>query len=75
MTKIQSVQTEDYPFVEELLLDKTGEVLKVVLPIQKYLSLIEALEDEGLYRAMNQVRDESPLDKEAALALLNTDED
>lgn len=35
----------------------------------------EVLEDEGLYEAITQVRDESPLDKEAALALPNIDED
>jgi hypothetical protein len=32
--------------------------------------LVEALEDEGLYRAMGEVRHETPLDRETALAEL-----
>ena len=71
---MQPVQSEDYPFVEELLTDKSGEVRKVVLPLSDYQRLIEALEDEGLYRAMQSVKDEKPLSLQDALKELERDE-
>ncbi len=71
---MQSIQAEDYPYVEELLTDNTGQVLKVVLQLKDYQRLIETLEDEGLYRAMQVVHGETPLSLEAALEVLNSDE-
>ena len=71
---MQSIKAENYPYVEELLTDNTGQVLKVVLQLKDYQRLIEALEDEGLYRAMAAVRGETPLGLEAALELLDADE-
>lgn len=70
----QSTQTEEYPFVEELLTDTSGQVHKVVLQVQEYRRLLEALEDESLYRMMQAVRHETPLSLEAALKELDADE-
>ena len=68
------VQSENYPFVEELLTDKKGKVRKVILNVEEYQRLIEALEDEGLYRAMQTVKNETPLSLQNALEELERDE-
>ncbi len=44
---MQSMQSEDYPFVEEFVTDNSGQVCKVVLQLANYRRLIAALEDEG----------------------------
>lgn len=74
MAQSNALQTEKYPFAEELLTDKKGQVLKVVLQLKDYLRLIEAVEDEALYQAINQVREETPVDMATALEILNSDE-
>ena len=71
---VHPIQSEDYPFVEELVTDNNGQVCKVVLQLADYRRLIEALEDDGLYRAMQAVRNEVPLSGEAALQILDSDE-
>ncbi|MBW4514827.1 MAG: hypothetical protein KME11_06335 [Timaviella obliquedivisa GSE-PSE-MK23-08B] len=43
-----------YPFVEEFLTDNSGQVCKVVLQVDDYRRLLEALEDEWLYRAITR---------------------
>ena len=70
----QIIQTEDYPFVEKVLTDNDGQIRQVVLQIDDYLSLIKALEDEGLYRAMQRGKDERPLSLEEARRALADDE-
>ncbi|MEL7225248.1 MAG: hypothetical protein AAGL17_10365 [Cyanobacteria bacterium J06576_12] len=67
-------QDEDYPFVEELLTDRNGQVRKVILQLEDYRTLIEFVEDQGLYKAMQQVRDETPLSLDQALKALDADE-
>ncbi|MEM6597683.1 MAG: hypothetical protein AAF810_22820 [Cyanobacteria bacterium P01_D01_bin.36] len=67
-------QAEDYPFVEELLTDRNGQVRKVILQLEDYRTLIEFVEDQGLYKAMQQVRDETPLSLDQALKALDADE-
>lgn len=52
---------EQYPFAQEFITDAQGQVQKVILNIADYLKLLEALEDEGLYLAMQDVRHEIPL--------------
>lgn len=52
---------EQYPFAQEFITDAQGQVQKVILNIADYLKLLEALEDEGLYLAMQDVRHETPL--------------
>ncbi|MEH2119273.1 hypothetical protein [Nostoc sp.] len=64
------MKAEEYPFVQELITDKTGQVLKVVLEFEEYQRLLEAIEDEGLYRAMQAVTSETPLKRNEALAEL-----
>lgn len=62
-----TTQAQDYPFARELITDTQGRIVKVVLEIADYQKLLEALEMEGLYRAMNEVRGEVPMSLEAAL--------
>ena len=61
-----NVQASDYPFAQEFITDAEGQIRKVVIDIADYRKLIEAIEDEGLYRAMAEVRDEAPLSLEEA---------
>ena len=70
---MMSTQAEDYPFVEELLTDRNGQVRKVVLQLDDYRHLIEFVEEQGLYQAMQQVRDETPLSLDEALKALDVD--
>lgn len=61
------MKAEEYPFVQELITDKQGQVLKVVLEFEEYQRLLEAIEDEGLDRAMQAVSGETPLSINEAL--------
>jgi hypothetical protein len=63
---------ENYPFAQEFITDSNGQIRKVILDIQDYHQLLEMLEDEGLYRAMNEVRSEIPLDRATALVELKS---
>lgn len=56
-----NIPTQDYPFAKEFITDAAGRICKVVLDLDDYQKLLEALEDEGLYRAMQEVQDETPL--------------
>jgi hypothetical protein len=58
---------ENYPFVNELITDSAGQVNKVIINLVDYQRLIELLEDEGLYRAILEVKDEVPLSLSEAL--------
>lgn len=51
---------DSYPFAQEFITDAQGQIRKVILDIADYQKLIEALEDEGLYQAINAVRHETP---------------
>ncbi|MDM3846416.1 MAG: hypothetical protein PT120_23905 [Aphanizomenon gracile PMC649.10] len=64
------MQTNQYPFAQELITDIEGNIRKVVIDFQDYLRLLEALEDEGLILAMKEVENETPLNLDAALAEL-----
>lgn len=68
------IPANDYPFVEEFLTDNSGQIRKVVLQVDDYRRLLEALEDEWLYRAMQDVKHEVPLSLSAALQELDSDE-
>ncbi|NJO80995.1 MAG: hypothetical protein HC827_22510 [Cyanobacteria bacterium RM1_2_2] len=59
-----------YPFAQEFITDSQGKIHKVILNIADYQKLLEAIEDEGLYRAMNEARHETPLSLEDALTEL-----
>lgn len=62
--------TEQYPFAKEFITNASGELRKIILDFTDYQRLLEAIEDEGLYRAMMEVKDEPALDLDAALAEL-----
>lgn len=64
------MKAEDYPFVKELIVDTEGTIQKVVIDFSDYQHLLEAIEDEGLIRAMNEVKGETPLNLDEALAEL-----
>ncbi|NET73977.1 MAG: hypothetical protein F6K62_24485 [Sphaerospermopsis sp. SIO1G2] len=64
------MQTDKYPFAEELITDVQGNIKKVVMDFQEYLRLLETLEDEGLILAMKEVENETPLNFNQALAEL-----
>ena len=61
----------EFPFATELVTNRRGQIAKVVLSLQGYRALLEAVEDAGLSRAMKRVAKEKPLSREAALALLD----
>ncbi|MFB2968381.1 hypothetical protein ACE1CD_05375 [Aerosakkonema sp. BLCC-F183] len=64
------MKAEDYPFVKELIIDIEGTIQKVVINFSDYQRLLEAMEDEGLVLAMMEVKDETPLNLDEALAEL-----
>ncbi|GEM_PF-2846266 len=58
---------------KEYITDANGRIIKVVLDWEEYKKMIAILEDEGLYRAMMEVKDEVPLRvEEASLELGHT---
>ncbi len=61
---------EQYPFAQELITDVSGQIRKVILDFSDYKRLLEVIEEAGLYRAMMEVKNETSLDLEAALAEL-----
>jgi len=56
-----------YPNAKEFITDAKGHIVKVVLDWGEYQNLLEALEDEGLLRAMKEAEDEIPLSLDQAL--------
>jgi hypothetical protein len=62
-----NISSNDYPFAQEFITDASGQIRKVVIDLADYQKLLTALEDEGLYRAMAEVRDETPLKIDEAL--------
>lgn len=73
MSATQSLSAEDYPFVQEFVMDNTGQIQKVVLNLSDYQHLLDLLEDEWLHQAMKAVRHETPLNREDALKALDGD--
>ena len=65
------MNAKKYPFAQELITDTQGHILKVVINFHDYERIIETIEDEGLYSAMMEVKHETPLSLEEALAELN----
>jgi RelB Antitoxin alpha helical domain len=58
---------ENYPFVKEFIVDSSGQVDKVIINLSDYQKLVELLEDEGIYRAILEVKDEIPMSLSEAL--------
>jgi hypothetical protein len=62
-----NIFNSDYPFAQEFITDASGQIRKVVMDLADYQKLLAVLEDEGLYRAMVEVCDETPLSLDEAL--------
>ncbi|TRU28324.1 MAG: hypothetical protein EWV92_21055 [Microcystis aeruginosa Ma_MB_S_20031200_S102] len=58
---------KDYPFAQDLITDNQGQIQKVIINFEDYQQIIETYEDTELYRAMIDVKDETPLTLEEAL--------
>jgi hypothetical protein len=58
---------ENYPFVKEFIVDSSGQVDKVIINLSDYQKLVELIEDEGMYRAILEVKDETPMSLTEAL--------
>ncbi|MEH2147199.1 hypothetical protein [Nostoc sp.] len=70
-TKITTqMQADKYPFAQELITDKEGNIRKVIIDFDDYLHLLESIEDEGLILAMKAVKHEIPITIDEALAQL-----
>ena len=67
------MKTEDYPFAKELIVDTEAHIRKVVIDFSDYQRLIEAIEDEGLALAMMEAKEETPLNRNVALAELESE--
>jgi len=59
--------SENYPFVKEFIIDSSGQIDKVIINLSDYQKLVELLEDEGMYRAILEVKDEIPMSLSNAL--------
>ncbi|NJL83095.1 MAG: hypothetical protein HC890_09300 [Chloroflexaceae bacterium] len=58
---------KDYPFAQELITDSRGHIRQVIINFEDYQQMIEVYEDTALYRAIIEVKDEKPLNREEAL--------
>jgi hypothetical protein len=64
------MQTNKYPFAQELITDIEANIRKVVIDFQDYLRLLEAIEYEEIIIPMKEVENETLLDLDEALAEL-----
>jgi len=62
-----TIPASDYPFAQEFITDASGKICKVIINIADYQKLLNALKDEGLYRAIVEVSDELPMSLAEAL--------
>ena len=58
---------KDYPFAQDLIMNAQGQIQQVIINFEDYQQMIETYEDTELYRAMIEVKDETPLSLEEAL--------
>jgi hypothetical protein len=58
---------KDYPFAQDLITDNQGQIQQVIINFEDYQQIIETYEYTGLYCAMIDVKDETPLTLEEAL--------
>lgn len=65
--KQKEMKITEYPFVQELIADPSGNISKVILSLDDYQKIIQILEDQALYHAMLETASESPLNLESAL--------
>ena len=67
------MKIEDYPLAKELIFDAEGNISQVILDYNDYQYFLEAIEDKGLLLAMGEVKNETPLNLQQALAELETE--
>ncbi|MFM9264750.1 MULTISPECIES: hypothetical protein [Microcoleaceae] len=67
------MKIEDYPLAKELIFDAEGNISQVILDYTDYQYFLEAIEDRGLLLAMGEVKNETPLNLQQALAELETE--
>lgn len=67
------MKIEDYPLAKELIFDAEGNISQVILDYNDYQYFLEAIEDRGLLLAMREVKNETPLNLQQALAELETE--
>lgn len=67
------MKIEDYPLAKELIFDAEGNISQVILDYTDYQYFLEAMEDRGLLLAMGEVKNETPLNLQQALAELETE--
>lgn len=61
------MKTKKLPFAKEFITDSKGHITKIIMDFNDYHRFIDWIEDEGLARAMNEVKKEVPLSFEVAL--------
>jgi len=61
------METKEFPFAKEFITDTKGHITKIIMDFNDYRCLLDRIEDEGLVRAMNEVKNEVPLNLEDAL--------
>ncbi|MFN0037078.1 MAG: hypothetical protein ACKVUS_18640 [Saprospiraceae bacterium] len=59
---------------EQVILDAQGKPAYVVVPVERYKKLLEALEDFGLGEAILEAEQDPRLSRMEALAVLEADE-
>ncbi len=64
------MKNTNYPFAQELITDTQGNIRQVVLNFEDYQQLLETLEDEALYQAMEITISETPMNQDEALKAL-----
>jgi len=67
------MKIEDYPLAKQLIFDAEGNISQVILDYTDYQYFLEAIEDRGLLLAMGEVKNETPLSLQQALAELETE--
>ncbi|XZN98513.1 MAG: hypothetical protein ACM65K_09695 [Microcoleus sp.] len=67
------MKIEDYPLAKQLIFDAEGNISQVILDYTDYQYFLEAIEDRGLLLAMREVKNETPLNLQQALAELETE--
>lgn len=61
------METKELPFAKEFVIDSKGRITKIIMDFNDYQRFLDCIEDEGLTRAMNEVKNEVPLNLEDAL--------
>lgn len=67
------LKLEAYPFAQELIVDSQGRIIKVIVDFEDYQYLLEVIEEQGLYNAMLEVKNNIPLNRQKALEALEKD--